>query len=161
MFNVIIGRLGKDAEVIETSNGSKCVKFTVAENKYRNGEDKTIWYDVTSYDPFVVNTQIKVLKKGAFVVIVGDVDCRINIGKNGKVYLNYNVITSTINVPNLGNGERKNTDTVIEQTVTTGTMPTPKKKETQPEPAYSQVSSQPTTNMPTEVLEDDGDDLPF
>ncbi len=163
MINVIIGRLGKDAEVSETSNGSQCVKFTVAENDYKGGENKTIWYDVTSYDSFVAKSQIKVLKKGAFVVIVGDVDCRINVGKNGKIYLNYNVIASTIKVPNLG-GDRKNNeseDSTDENTVTTITTGSFKvdespvsseaKRPTPPEPAYATVPDG----------TDEGDDLPF
>ena len=111
MINVVIGRLGKDAEVFETSNGTKCVKFSVAENNYRNGEEKTTWYDVTSYDSFVLNSQIKVLKKGTFVVIVGDVDSRINVGKDGKVYLNHSVIPSAIKIPNIGTSNRSESTT--------------------------------------------------
>ena len=112
MCYILIGRLGKDAEVSQTSGGTNFVRFTVAENKYRNGEDKTTWFDVISYDPFVINTQIKVLKKGTFVVVVGQLDSRINIGKNGNVYQNFNITSWNINVPNLGTG-KNDTPTAI------------------------------------------------
>lgn len=163
MINVVIGRLGKDAEIGETSGGTKYVKFTVAENNYRNGEDKTTWYDVTSYDNFVVNTQIKVLKKGAFVVIVGDVDSKINVGKNGKIYLNHNITASAIKVPNLGNNNRTSepennvTKTTIES-VSVGNLP-PTTTST-PQVAVPEVH--PVVQQINEVIpDDDGDDLPF
>ena len=163
MINVIIGRLGKDAEIGETNGGTKYVKFTVAENNYRNCEDKTTWYDVTSYDSFVVNTQIKVLKKGAFVVVVGDVDSKINVGKNGKIYLNHNITASSIKVPNLGNnnksGEPENgvTNTTIES-VSVGNLPPTTAPTPTPKVAEPAVVQQTVSEV---IAEDDGDDLPF
>lgn len=166
MFSFIPGRLGKDAEVIETSGGTKCVKFTVAENIYRNGENKTLWYDVISYDSFVANSQIKALKKGTFVVVAGDVDCNFNVGKNGKIYLNYNLTASTIKIPNISGGKgtegEASEPTIgvsvgkfeepVEMTPTVDEKP--KKKAT----TKTTVVEEP---QPLTLNEDDGDDLPF
>ena len=107
MIGTIIGRLGKDSEVSVTSGGTQLIRFTVAENVYRGGKTETIWYDVTSYDAFAIKTQQKILKKGALVVVVGDVDSRTNIGRNGAVYVNHRITAYNINVPYLGNGEKK------------------------------------------------------
>ena len=110
----VLGRLGKDAEISQTSNGTSFVKFTVAENEYRGGEDKTTWFDVVSYDPFVINSQIKALKKGVFVVVDGRLDGKINVAKSGTVYLNYGITAWNISIPNLGNGKSDNNNVASE-----------------------------------------------
>lgn len=163
MCIIVIGRLGKDAEVNQTASGTKFVRFTVAENKYKNGEDKTIWYDVVSYDSFVINTQIKVLKKGTFVVIVGALDSKINIGKTGNVYLNHNITAWNINVPNLGGKDNARTEmpesAPVEAPIAQPTISLSKLSK----PEEKQVLNEAPSQVTSGTLNDDdgGDDLPF
>lgn len=152
MIGTILGRLGRDAEISTTSGGTQYVKFTLAENVYRNGKDETIWYDIVSYDPFVVKTQMKVLKKGSFAIVVGDVDTKVNVAKNGSIYINQHITASSIKIPYLGNGERKTNDSPIQEETT---MTTPKIE--MPKMTLSQPVEAPQINAP----DDDEDGLPF
>lgn len=104
MIGTVLGRLGKDAEIAVTSGGTQFVKFVLAENSFRGGKDETVWYDVVSYDQFVIDKQIKVLKKGSFAIVIGEVDSKASVGKNGSIYLNTRITATNIKVPNLGNG---------------------------------------------------------
>jgi len=165
MITVILGRLGKDAEVSVTSGGTQCVKFSLAENVYKNGKEETIWYEVTSYDPFVAKSQSKVLKKGAFAVVVGDVDSKINVAKNGNIYLNQYITASSIKVPNIGNGNNstpitkvnESSDNGIEMQQPTMTMPVNEEK---PKQIKKEIKTEPII-QPSEIMEDSDDDLPF
>lgn len=102
MKNLIFdGRLGKDCEIKTTKNGKQYLKFVVANNSFSNGETKTEWYDVTSFNEFDINNRSKVLKKGAYVIVCGDFSVSHNV-VNGNVYLNTNVTANSIEVPSLG-----------------------------------------------------------
>ena len=177
MINVIIGRLGKDAEVTTTSGGTRCVRFTVAENIYKSGENKTTWYDVTSYDNFVADHQIKALKAGTFVVIVGDEESKVSVSNNGKVYLNHNVTATTIKIPTISrnNGDGKSVDTNFD-TSTTPTMNisaldekteletpvvTEKPTETKSKTRKKTTVSEPTVPVTSQDDSNDDDELPF
>jgi len=169
MIGTILGRLGKDAEVTVTSGGTQYVKFTLAENVYRNGKDETVWYDIVSYDPFVAKTQVKVLRKGSFAIVVGDVDTKVNVAKNGSIYINQHITASSIKVPYLGNNGNVNTttppkieepesDIVDTQPKMSITMPTFENTSKQNKKT---VKSEPII-QPDEILNGDGeDDLPF
>ena len=164
MCIVLIGRLGKDAEIVQTSNGNKYVRFTVAENTYTNKENETTWYDVVSYDAFVVNTQIQVLKKGAFVVVTGRLKTKVNVGKNGNVYLNHNVTAWNINVPNLSGGDKKDSENITK--VVSNATPTIPLDRLENKDVTPVVPVQETTQPinATDIIntsDDDGDELPF
>ena len=155
MVGTINGRLGKDAEVATSSGGTQYVKFTLAENVFRNGKDETIWYDITSYDPFVLKYQVKALKKGSFAIVMGDVDARVNVGKNGGVYLNTHITATNIKVPNLGSGERK-------QSETPETPATPQEAKPTVSVPEMKIPAKTTPLIPQLPEEDGGDDdLPF
>lgn len=77
----IIGHLGKDAVVRETSNGSKFLSFSVADNQYVKGERKTYWYDVISFN---YNEKLaQYYKQGSNLVITGSLVCDTDTGKDG------------------------------------------------------------------------------
>ena len=46
---IIIGNLGKDAEVRKSSNGTNYLTFAIADNEIVKGERKTYWYNVTAF----------------------------------------------------------------------------------------------------------------
>ena len=48
------GRLGKDAVVGTAKNGTQYLKFSVANNTFANGEEKTEWFDVTTFNDFII-----------------------------------------------------------------------------------------------------------
>lgn len=151
---VIAGRLGKDASVETTSGGTKVVKFSVVENEYKNGEETSVWYDVTSFNPFIIEKQIKALKKGSFIVAPADLTVRASFSKSGQLYLNYDAIVSSLKVINVnGNGGTKKNESSSENNdseVTTGSVEKPVVKQEKP------------VDVPkTYVEEDKDDDLPF
>lgn len=100
MIGHIIGRLGKDAEVETTSGGTKVVKFKIVENEFKNGEESSTWYDCVSFNPFIIDKQIKALKKGSLVFVSGVVNVRPSFSKNGQLYINYDVVTDMVRIVN-------------------------------------------------------------
>ena len=81
----LIGRLGRDASVKETQQGTKFLTFTMACDAYVRGENRTHWYDVTSFDPNRYKNMLKYLTKGSSVTVVGDLDADIEEGRDGVV----------------------------------------------------------------------------
>ena len=81
----LIGRLGRDAAIRETQEGTKIVSFTMAVNSRFRGVDKTSWYDVSTFNYDRYRNMIKYLTKGSQVVVLGDLDADIEEGRDGKV----------------------------------------------------------------------------
>lgn len=98
----IDGRLGKDAEVLETKNGIPYVKFSVANNSYSMGEIKTEWFDVTSFDKNVIENRVKALMKGRYVIVTGTPLSKVHITQDRKVYLNQYITAISIETPSFG-----------------------------------------------------------
>ena len=42
-------RLGRDAEIKQTQNGSQYVAFTCATDVFTNGNTETVWFNVTDF----------------------------------------------------------------------------------------------------------------
>ena len=85
----LVGRLGKDARLVDSKNGSKFVSFTMAVNSYMNGQEKTTWCDVISFN--FSEKIVSHLTNGSAVEVVGDFDTRLEIGNDGKPYLRNDV----------------------------------------------------------------------
>ena len=99
---ILDGRLGKDA-VVSSSNGKQYVKFSLANTLFKNGKEETEWFDVTSFDDFVVNKKIKALTKGSYVIVTGNWETETNVSqKTNQLYINHRVIATDINIPNIG-----------------------------------------------------------
>lgn len=152
MKNLTIdGRLGRDAELKTTSGGTQCITFSLANTVYERGAEKTEWWDVTSFDPFIINNKKDLLKKGSYVCVVGDFRSDFRV-KDGNVYQNLYLTASNIYFPSLG---RKNSGTSQEETVTTNV---PKRDD-------SAAAKNSVAECPPPVFENssDGgdDDLPF
>lgn len=149
------GRIGKDAEVFATRGGRKYVRFSVANDTFINGENKTEWFDVTSYDPYVVENRVKYLSKGRYVIVHGSLNTEVN-AKNGKIYLNQYVTANCIDTPLFGKKDDEK-----EEKVSTYTAPSDKPVDTPtyqpaPEPAYVGSGAGSSLNDMS-----DDDDLPF
>ena len=99
---IIDGRLGKDA-VVSTSNGKQYIKFSIANTLFKDGQEKTEWFDITSFDDFVINKKVKALTKGSYVIVTGNWETETNVSqKTNQLYVNHRVIATDINIPNLG-----------------------------------------------------------
>lgn len=96
------GRIGANgAEVRTTRGGKPYVRFSVANNSFINSQEKTEWFDVTSYDPYIIENRVKSLTKGTYVIIQGELNTETNV-KDNKVWLNQYVTATSINIPYLG-----------------------------------------------------------
>jgi single-stranded DNA-binding protein len=155
---VIDGRLAKDAVISVSQNGRQHIKFSIANTIFKGNEEKTEWFDITSFDDFVINKKSKALTKGSYVIVTGNWETEANVSaKDGKLYINQRVVATDVNIPNVG----KKSDAAVAPSVST------------PEVQVPQVS-QPTINIPSvearlnaapapEIVMDKeaDDDLPF
>lgn len=115
------GRIGASgAEVRTTKGGKPYVRFSVANNSFANGTEKTEWYDITSYDEYVINNRTKYLTKGTYVIITGTPNVEVNV-RDGKVWLNQYVTATNIDTPSFKKKDDE-TSTVSEATTQTSTF---------------------------------------
>jgi single-strand DNA-binding protein len=80
---ILVGRLGRDAAIRETQEGSKIVSFTMAVNGRFRGTEKTSWYDVSTFNYERYRNMVKYLTKGSLVSVTGDLDADIEEGRDG------------------------------------------------------------------------------
>jgi single-stranded DNA-binding protein len=160
------GRIGASgAEVRTTKGGKPYVRFSVANNSFANGAEKTEWYEVTSYDEYIINNRVKYLTKGTYVIITGNPNIEVNV-RDGKIWLNQYITASTIDTPSFKKKEDDTTTSSVSEsaasTFTGGTesqhfVPTPT-----PEPAPAYVSSVASESSAMAYgSSDDVDDMPF
>jgi single stranded DNA-binding protein len=154
MLKVILdGNLGKDAQLVESMNGRKFLSFPIAVNKYRNNEQKTLWFSVLwfNYTPNMVQH----LKKGKSVQIIGDFDDDIKIDTNGTTRLERTVVADSVNFLSFGSNTEKASSTTSEQ-------PQPQKRVEAPsDDEISAMSSRTTTRQETSFDKEIETDLPF
>lgn len=159
------GRIGKDAQVSTTKGGRPYVRFSVANNSFEGGTEKTEWFDITSYDPYIIENRVKYLSKGKYVIINGKLRTEVTT-KDGRIYVNQYVTATNIDEPQFGakkddadNNEPK-VSTYSRETVTEEVKP-------QPQPSVSVAGNVSTTFNPSDypsVNYDDNssdDGLPF
>ena len=90
---IVIGHLGRDAELKE-SNGKKVLSFSVCHSdKYTNGQgvpvDTSVWFDCSLWEKVNVGPY---LKKGTMVCVRGDVSPRAWIDeKSGELRTGLNL----------------------------------------------------------------------
>lgn len=149
------GRIGANgAEVRTTKGGKQYVRFSVANNSFANGAEKTEWYDVTSYDPYVIENRVKYLTKGTYVIISGVPNIEVNV-KEGKIWLNQYVTATTIDTPSFKKKDEDSAQaTVTESTVSTFTGSTQQNSFTSipkplatPAPAVVSAGSMPSAGV--------------
>ena len=77
IFNhtVIIGRLGKEPEMITTANGTDITTFNLANNVYVGGKEETQWHTIKAFGRQAQICQ-KYLKKGDLCCVEGHIDIR-------------------------------------------------------------------------------------
>lgn len=132
---IIDGRVGKNGAEIKTSKGGKqYLKFSLANNSFSGGQNKTTWFDVISYEPRLINGIGPYLKKGSCVNVRGDFEVTYNVDQNNKVWINQIITAEAIE---FGQSNRREDDNSGELSTYTGTT--------------KQQVDELTTNMPTSV----------
>ena len=83
MYNVItlVGRLGADPDVKETTKGDSYASLSLATNeryKAKDGDykEKTQWHKVMVFNPQVASSLAKYMKKGDTIIVQGQVEYR-------------------------------------------------------------------------------------
>lgn len=165
------GRIGANgAEVRTTKGGKPYVRFSVANNSFANGAEKTEWFDVTSYDEYIINNRVKYLTKGTYVIVTGNPNIEVNV-RDGKIWLNQYITASTIDTPSFKKKDDEPTTNTVSETVastfTGGTesqrfSPTPEPTpETATVPSYANSVADNSSTMAYNSSEIDVDDMPF
>ena len=73
MYNsiTVIGNLGRDPEIRETSKGSKYATLSIATNRIIQGERETDWHKVVVWDAKIADVLQRFTKKGSKVLLQG------------------------------------------------------------------------------------------
>ena len=158
-IHIVDGRIGaKGAEVLSTRGGKPFIKFSLANNSFIGGQEKTTWYDVVCYDPFIIDNKTEKLKKGTPVMVHGTLFTDSNVKEN-KVWLNHNLTAYRIDIMALGNGENSGTTETVKEQPSVYTGGTPSEAVATQAP----VQEKPAEEYSTGNFEGSGgdDDLPF
>ena len=141
----IVGRLGKDAEVINGQNG-QFLSFSLATDEFKNGKRGTAWLQV-NYN----NTKMaEWLKKGKMVTVIGTETVRTYQDRNGQTQVRRDINAVSVEFVNVGSGQTQSDSTTSNETkasapITTGHLAQPKDV------------TPPTNSSSDQVI----DDLPF
>ena len=73
---ILIGRLGADAEVKQTSKGDSMANLSLATNKKFKDDEKTTWHKIVVFDPRIADTMGKYAKKGTMLYVEGEIETR-------------------------------------------------------------------------------------
>jgi single-stranded DNA-binding protein len=159
------GRIGTGgAKTLQTAKGKSYIRFSLANDSFVNGALKTEWFDITCFDPFLVENKAKFMTQGRYVIVQGIPDSVVT-NKDGKIYLNHYVTANNIELPSFG-GKREESNEVQVSTFTGGT----KSAEVKSKPAPVQETYQASAPAPQPQVSvsqaapagwSDGDDLPF
>ena len=166
------GRIGKDgAKTYQTAKGKTYIRFSLANDSFVNGANKTEWFDITCFDPYVVDTKSKFMTQGRYAIVQGVLNSEVT-NKDGKIYLNNYVTANNIELPSFGN-KREESNEVQVSTFTGGTKSaetvkasaTPVQETVKPQAPTAQPAPTPQPQAaafqaaPSGWAE--GDDLPF
>ena len=96
MYNKItlIGRLGRDIKAMESKNGTKYWKFSIATNEWisSKGEEETTWHNITCFNDYVGKQLEEKSKKGNLLYIEGKQVYSTYLNKDGQELTVGNVV---------------------------------------------------------------------
>lgn len=166
------GRIGKDgAKILQTAKGKSYIRFSLANDSFINGANKTEWFDITCFDPYLVESKSKFMTQGRYVIVQGVLNSEVT-NKSGTIYLNHYVTANNIEFPSFG-GKRDDSNEAQVSTFTGGTKsaevvkpqaaPVQESVKTQAPVSQSVQTPQPqvSVSQASPVGWSDGDDLPF
>ena len=150
------GRIGKDgAKLMKTNNGKSYIRFSLANDSFINGTNKTEWFDISCFDPFIIDKKSEYMKQGRYAIVQGVINSEVT-SKNGKIYLNHYVTANNIELPSVGNRKEEGSEVQV-STYTGGTKPEQTVQTTtqrEEQPSFSAANQSPAGW-------DNDDDLPF
>lgn len=157
------GRIGKDgAKVMKTNTGKEYIRFSIANDAFIDGANKTEWFDVTCFDPYIVSKKSEYIKQGRYAIVQGVWKSEIVV-KNGKAWLNQYITANNIELPSFG--KREDNGEVQVSTYTGGTRSEQVVQEpvsVQEQPVHEEVKEQPVVSMSIPAgWGSNDDDLPF
>ena len=68
---MLIGRLGKDAELKDSKTGTQYMKFSLATNRMKGGQEVTDWHNVTVWNEKLVENLHPYLVRGKQIFLEG------------------------------------------------------------------------------------------
>ncbi len=96
---IIVGNVGRDAELSYTPQGVAVAKFSVAVTKYTGkGEDrkeKTTWFRVTMWREKAENLH-QYVKKGKKIMVIGEIDASAYTNKDGQPTASLELTANTV-----------------------------------------------------------------
>lgn len=107
---ILVGRLGRDAAIRETQEGSKIISFTMAVNGRYRGTEKTSWYDVSTFNYERYRNMVKYLTKGSLVNVTGDLDADVEEGRDGVMRCRRYVTADSIDFGSTGSSGSTSND---------------------------------------------------
>lgn len=109
-----IGRIGKDAEVVDGKNG-KFLSMDIATDYYSRGENRTMWVRVRTNIPRYVEKLAPHLKKGKMITVEGEQqEPRCWTGKDGQPHAQIVLVANYIDFVHIG--KRKEQEQQAENT---------------------------------------------
>jgi single-strand DNA-binding protein len=76
---ILVGRVGKDAELVTFGNGGKIAKTSLAttekwkDKQTQEAKEKTTWHNIT-FPQYLADTAVKFVKKGTQIYIEGRIE---------------------------------------------------------------------------------------
>ena len=164
------GRIGTGgAKVLQTAKGKSYIRFSIANDTFVNGANKTEWFDVTCFDPFLVENKAKYMTQGRYVIVQGVPDSQV-VSKEGKICLNNYITANSSDLQSFG---AKKEDSPVAQ-VSTFTGGTKSAEVTKPQvqaapvqeihqhtAPVAQPAPQPVVSQAAPAGWSSDDDLPF
>lgn len=155
----LIGRLTRDARIVETQNGNKFVAFTIAVNARTGTTEKATYYDVRQFN---YNERMAPhFTQGSSLVVIGELDASIE-ERDGNKYLRLSVLADSIDFNGGGSSQNSNQNGGAAVTPVTALKTTTQQSTTvqKTEPVEEDVV---VTGRKTKTMEpvEDGNDLPF
>ena len=156
---IVDGRLGQDAQLKTSMNGTQFINFRFATNWKYKGENETTWYDVYINDLSRFGNLLQYMKKGNYFILTGELQFKTRIDDNGVPRFDLKLQCVDINFGGGGNGEsnkQENGQQAVVQNIVQGNasipvqqpMPTP-----QPIPVQQPIPSpQVSTNTPMSTI---------
>lgn len=161
-IRIVDGRLTKDAELRQTSDGKKYVTFSIANNSFVKNEQVTTYFNVVTFRQHDIENYEK-LVKGKLVIVNGKPN-EVMAVRDGNTYLNRNLLAYNIEGTYYGSKDNKENSQVstykdVAPFTPKATVPKPEtfNKQMNDEKPYSFVNG----SQPQNDDKKDGYDLPF
>jgi single-stranded DNA-binding protein len=106
---ILDGRIGANGtEIKVTKTGNNYARFSLANNTFVNGEEKTEWYDVICYDQSFIEKRAQYCGRGTYVIVTGDIRSEVRVDNAGKVWINHHITAITVDTPRVNSKNEQN-----------------------------------------------------